>query len=66
MSKKSSSVSVAGATRWFSIDADKNWAERYFLWFSIYWLAMMGGCVATGAYLAWGDVGYATFGVVIS
>jgi hypothetical protein len=65
MAPKSANLSVA-AGRWFALDADKNWSEKYFLWFSIYWLGMMGWCVASGAYLAWTDIGYATFGIVIA
>ncbi len=64
--KTGSSKLSGGGSRWFSVNEDKAWTERFFLWFSLYWIGVFGWVVVSGAYLAWRDVGYATIGVALA
>lgn len=64
--KKVSTLSGGGGGRWFSVNEDKAWAERFFLWFSVYWIGVFAWVVVSGAYLAWRDAGYATIGLVLA
>lgn len=43
--------------RWFSANPSRAWAEKFFLAYSLYWMAGMGVLMQTGRGGVWGDVG---------
>jgi len=51
--------------RWFSSNAEKAWTEKFFLYYSIYWISLFGLVVITNAYLDWKDTGYLVLSTIM-
>jgi cycloeucalenol cycloisomerase len=45
----------AGGGRWFSLNASKAWGEKFFLAYSLFWMAGMGLLMVSGSGARWGD-----------
>lgn len=52
------------ASRWFSADPGKAWAEKFFLLYSPIWMALVGWALLSGAVRSWDDATYMGFGLV--
>jgi cycloeucalenol cycloisomerase len=44
------------AGRWFSLNPSKAWGEKFFLAYSVFWMAGMGVLMFSGSGAAWGDL----------
>lgn len=59
-------MSKSSARLWLSDDPGKAWAERFFLLYTPVWIAAVGLVMASGALLAWGDLGFLAFAIAVS
>lgn len=50
---------------WLSPNPEKAWAERWFVGYSLAWMAAVALVIVTGWIFTWGDVGYLVFSLVL-
>ena len=54
-----------GSVRWFSANADKAWAEKFFLLYSPVWMAVMGAVQLGGWFKQWSDPAFMVYGLAV-
>lgn len=52
--------------RWLSANPSKRWTERFVLFYSPIWIAVIGVCELTHVFARWGDVGHLAFGFALA
>jgi cycloeucalenol cycloisomerase len=51
---------------WWAASPSKQWGERFFLAYSVYWISLFGSVVVTRVYMMFGDVEYMLLAVAVA